>query len=238
MVGSAFVPPSAQIWMWAAVTLVWICTGFLITSAATGLTSNQAIVTESLVERFGLFTIIVLGEVVVGVVDGASESVHSAEAMATGLIALCVGFGLWWNYFDLTGRRLPREDRTGLPVWIALHLPLTCAIAATGPAIVNLIEHSHDPNSPRVAAWVLSGAVAVVLGSIAGIVRTLDDWGRYRAIYLPTSIIMVILAVGSLAFEFLRPEPIMLVSSHLAILALAWLVALYRWLRTEGVAES
>ena len=70
--------------------------------------------TESLVERFGLFTIIVLGEVVVGVVDGLAAVGPDALSIATGLIAMVVGFGFWWIYFDLVGRRLPRNDGPAL----------------------------------------------------------------------------------------------------------------------------
>jgi hypothetical protein len=45
-----------------------------------------------------LFTIIVLGEVVFGVVDGLSSAERDAKTIATGMIALWLGFGLWWIY--------------------------------------------------------------------------------------------------------------------------------------------
>jgi low temperature requirement protein LtrA len=66
--------------------------------------------TDSLVERFGLFTIIVLGEVVFGVVDGLSSPERDGTTITTGMIALVIGFGFWWIYFDLVGRRLPRSE--------------------------------------------------------------------------------------------------------------------------------
>jgi len=46
-----------------------------------------------LVERFGLFTLIVLGEVVFGVVAGLSAAKHDVPTIVTGLVALVVGFG-------------------------------------------------------------------------------------------------------------------------------------------------
>ncbi len=91
-----------------------------------------------------MFTMIVLGEVVVGVVDGLVHGTRDAHTIATGLVALVVGFGLWWNYFDFTAKRLQRPAPTGEPVWVALHLPLTLSIAATGAALVTLIEHAGD----------------------------------------------------------------------------------------------
>ena len=81
--------------------------------------------TDSLVERFGLFTIIVLGEVVFGVVDGLSAAEHDAMTIVTGMLALWLGFGFWWIYFDLVGRRLPRADGGALSNWVLSHLPIT-----------------------------------------------------------------------------------------------------------------
>ena len=50
--------------------------------------------TDSLVERLGLFTIIVLGEVVFGVVDGLSCAEREVKTITTGMIALAVGLRL------------------------------------------------------------------------------------------------------------------------------------------------
>ena len=60
-------------------------------------------VTESLAERFGLFTIIVLGEVVAGVANALAASEHDFRTIATGLIALSIGFGFWWNHDSSVG---------------------------------------------------------------------------------------------------------------------------------------
>ena len=87
-----------------------------------------------MVERFGLFTIIVLGEVVIGVVDGLTAADSDALTIATGLLALVIGFGFWWIYFDVVGRRMPRAE--GAAGWIVGHLPITLAIAASGAAMV------------------------------------------------------------------------------------------------------
>ncbi len=238
MISSVFIPPSAQLWIWGATVIVWICAGIFVTQWGAARAEVSSVVSHSFVERFGLFTIIVLGEVVVGVVDGVSGSARNVETIATGMMALMVGFGLWWNYFDLAGRRLPMGERSGLHIWIVLHLPLTMAIAAAGAAMVGIIEHADAPRSPQVAAWVLTGSVAVALVSIALLVRTLVDWARYRQIYLVTSILMVILATGTVPLGVWRPDPITLVSMLLGLLTVSWCVAVFRWLRTEAGEES
>ena len=235
MAGSAFAPASAQLLIWAAVVGVWILAIFFIGRAAgRNHRRGRSSCPIRLPRGSVFFTIIVLGEVVVGVVDGISESERNPETIATGMLALAIGFGLWWNYFDLTGQRLPREDRGGLPIWVILHLPLTMSIAAAGAAMVSLIEHAGDPQAPALTTWVLSGSVAVTLLTVAAIVRTLHDYKRLRAIYLPTSILMVALAAGSVPLSLWRPEPIVLVSTLLVPLVLVWFFAAYRWLATEG----
>jgi low temperature requirement protein LtrA len=119
--------------------------------------------TDSLVERFGLFIIIVLGEVVLGVVAGLSVAERDAKTILTGMLALSMGFGFWWIYFDLVGRRLPRASRSALASWVMSHLPIALAITAAGAGMVSLIGHAHDPRTPAGASWLLAGAVATGL---------------------------------------------------------------------------
>jgi len=40
------------------------------------------------------------------------------------MLALWLGFGFWWIYFDLVGRRLPRANRVALANWVMSHLPI------------------------------------------------------------------------------------------------------------------
>ena len=67
-------------------------------------------ITDSLTERFGAFIIIVLGETLTGVVTGLASQPVSALTLTVGLVAVVVGFGAWWTYFDFAGRRRPRTD--------------------------------------------------------------------------------------------------------------------------------
>ena len=73
-----------------------------------------------------------------------------------------IGFGLWWIYFDLAGRRLPRNG-PALTNWVLGHFPIALSIVAAGAAIVSLIGHAHDARAPAQTAWLLAGAVALGL---------------------------------------------------------------------------
>ena len=109
-------PDDARVIVWALLLGIWLATLIVLGRGAEMITERSFIVFDSTVERFGLFTIIVLGEVVVAVVDGLTEADRDLVTIATGLFALVIGFGLWWNYFDLAGRRFEvrrPSDRNG-----------------------------------------------------------------------------------------------------------------------------
>ncbi|MGB5565698.1 MAG: low temperature requirement protein A, partial [Acidimicrobiia bacterium] len=139
---SAVLPNDARVVAWAIVVVGSMVGWLLLTRFRIEGTDLGTSPTGSLVERFGLFTIIVLGEVVVGVVEGISDSGRTALSITTGMIGLMIGFAFWWTYFDFVGDRHPRSDGGALTRWMFGHLPATMSIAATGAAMVSLVEHA------------------------------------------------------------------------------------------------
>src|SRR3712207_9058015 len=64
---------------------------------------------EHIAERYGLFTLIVLGEVILGATNAVTEALteHTEELLPLATLAaagLVVVFALWWLYFDEIGR--------------------------------------------------------------------------------------------------------------------------------------
>jgi low temperature requirement protein LtrA len=163
-------------------------------------------VSPSAVERFGLFTIIVLGEVVVAVVRGVAGHHHLSPLVgATAALGMLVAIGLWWVYFDLVSHHLPRPDRITVSGWMYLHLPMTMGIAAVGAAILNVVEHAGKP-LPAEVRWLLVGATAVVLVSVALLARTIQVSEENRLVHraagralLLSSLIIVLLGFANLA---------------------------------------
>ncbi len=149
MIVSAFLPGEIRLVTWGLLVAMWLAGAAVLIWIWSG-DEERLVISESTVERFGLFTILVLGEVVVGVVDGLAESDHSLLAMATAFFALIVGFGLWWNYFDRAGRNLPHANRITI-LWMYLHLPIAMSIAAAGASIISIVEHAVDSHPPAVA---------------------------------------------------------------------------------------
>ena len=229
MATSIFLDDQARVTLWTVFVV-----GYLLAAVAINARSDiLADITDSTVERFGLFTIIVLGEVVVGVVDGLSEVEIDFLAVVTGLLGLCVGFALWWTYFDFAGRRLPRRTSLSQLQWIFGHLPFAMSIAVVGGSMVSLIEHAHDASTPSTTAWLLAGAVALGLVANVVIMTSLSDYDRVREVYGPVTVAMLGAVVLTLAVGAIAPAPWLLALSLVVILSAVWIFAVDRLLRMD-----
>jgi low temperature requirement protein LtrA len=99
---------------------------------------------DHIVERYGLFTIIVLGESILA----ASVAIRTAaqgETANGALAALSAGgilivFSLWWLYFAGPQRDL-RDSLPTAFVWGYGHLPIYAAAAAVGAGIAVAVDH-------------------------------------------------------------------------------------------------
>lgn len=110
------------------------------------------------------------------------------------------------------------------------------SIAAAGAAMVGVIEHATDDRAPQAATWLLSGSVALGFLALIVIVRTLEDYDRYRTVYLPTSFVMLGAAGLALLIGAWHPAPLLLVTALAATQVLVWLYAVRRWLATRAEA--
>lgn len=221
---SALLPAEQRLIAWAAVAGGSIVLWLLLGRSPVGLTQGLT-PTDSLVERFGLFTIIVIGEVVIGVVNGLSDAEQDVTTIATGMIALVLGFGFWWMYFDVVGGRLPKRDGRALTHWVLSHYPITLAIAASGAAMVGLIEHAHDDRTPTMTAWLLTGAVSVGLLALTVTARALADAQRLASVYRPFGLAAAPAAVACAAVGWARPAPWLLALLLVGILSGLWAYA-------------
>ena len=230
---SAFLPTGPRLVVWAFFSVGWIVGIGLAARSVAGINAGLS-PSESLVERLGLFTILVLGEVIFGVVDGLSSAETNAKTITTGMIALVIGFGFWWIYFDLVGRRPPRDDGAALANWLLSHLPITLSITTAGAAMVSLIGHAHDPRTPAGTAWLLSGAVALGLLALIVTAQSLADADRFSAVYRPLSAALVGGSGAALVVGWMRPAPWLLALLLVAILVVLWFFAVSRFLRADA----
>ena len=221
--------PGGRLAAWALVVVGWLA-GITILdwrSGATRDTSTNASV--SMIERFDLFTIIVLGEVVVGVVNGIADAGRTPIAIVTGVLGLGIGFAYWWSYFDFVGARRVRSERGALSRWFVGHLPVTMTIAATGGVMVSMIEHSSEGHAPAPAAMVLSLSVAVGVLALVLLATSLADWRDLAPVYRPVSMALAVAAVVALLLGWLAPPPWLQIPLLTLVLGAVWLYGILKW---------
>jgi low temperature requirement protein LtrA len=220
LAGTALLPANARVPTWGLLDAAYLA-GFaaVILTATPGASLT---VTDALIERFGTLTIIVLGETLTGVVAGLASQPISGITLSVGLVAVVVGFGAWWTYFDFAGRRHTRPTRSATAQWMFSHLPLAAGIAAMGAAMVSLVVHAHDGRTPVATAWVLCGGAAVVLCATMLISASLQAWRRDRGLYRPLARTCAAAAVACLAVGAVRPAPLFLGLALVLLLSIPW----------------
>ena len=132
------------------------------------LTSKFAPHISHLPERMGLFTLIVLGESIVGIVNGMTEQIWDVYSVIEASLGLCISFSLWWLYFDSTGRLpiqiLREKGRISLYlIWLYTHFPLVVAITAVGVGIRRLVSSEQHSVLDNSELWLICGSVAISL---------------------------------------------------------------------------
>jgi low temperature requirement protein LtrA len=175
-----------------------------------------------IVERYGLFMIIVLGESVLA----ASIAIQSASigTELTGeLLQLIVGglliiYSMWWIYFDRPEERLLSSTRTAL-IWSNVHLPIFASVAAVGAGLAVAIDATVGESElgPVATAAAIAIPVAIYLLSVWALyIRTQGTLVHWAGV--PAVVILVLAAS-------LTGAPVLLIGLLLVALVVAKVVA-------------
>jgi low temperature requirement protein LtrA len=167
---SIVVPTPYRFWLWAVAFAVDLATPYVLRKVQ----AAAPLDVSHLPERFGLFTILVLGESIVAVTVGLSHVSWQLSTTLVGILGLGIATCLWWINFDhLDGSVIRRrgDRRNWRPtVWIYSHLPLAIGLAMLGVSIEIAIvaaDHGHDYHDAE--RWLLVGSVALALAAMAAI---------------------------------------------------------------------
>ena len=234
---TALMDDETRLIIWALFVIGWIVFSVVMDNRQGGMAAVDLNITKSMIERFGLFTIIVLGEVVVGVVTGISDAERTAIVIGTGMIGLIIGFAYWWTYFDFVGGRTVRSGQGQTARWMMGHLPAAMAIAASGAAMVSLVEHANDDRTPAATAWLLSGSVALGLLALAVIIPALTDAERLPQVYRPLRAALGLAAITAIGIGALRPTPWVFALLLFAVLSAVWFYAITLWIKRTDSDE-
>ena len=214
------VPDDLRWWAFAVLVLVDVTVPLVADRAADGPPPFHA---HHIEERYGLFTIIVLGESILSATVGFQGAVDdgglSLELALVGIGGLVLAFGAWWLYFDHPGHLSPSS--AVIYRWGYGHIVVFAALAALGAGVFVAIEAVSHHAEARTAALAVTGAVAAYLwGIVLLLVLTGRAFGDIR-VWPKLSAGALVLAIGAVA-----SVPVAVVGSAVVMAALvAWMVA-------------
>jgi low temperature requirement protein LtrA len=162
---SAFVPAPGRFWVWGVAFAIDLGTPWLAVPHSVKIPPDAA----HLPERFGLFTLILIGESIVAVMQGMeSQENWSPAAACAAFLGMGISFVIWWWYFDGVSGASEQPVRTRreairFQVWSYAHCPLSLGIVIAGVGIEHVVTAASRAAIPAANAMILTGAVTTVM---------------------------------------------------------------------------
>lgn len=174
-------------------------------SPAVALTERYPLDMEHLAERYGLLTIIVLGESFVKVLSHLSAPGQAAQVgdQLKGFYNLAITCSLWWLYFDDVAGANVKPGRSPFILWLFGHLPLTLGLAAVGVALKGAIGLGLNDPADASIRWLLAGSLALVFMAVALIDAATDrpmvqmnEQARIASKWVSALVLLLVAQVG------------------------------------------
>lgn len=180
-------------------------------------------------ERYGLFTIIVLGESITAATVGIQEAVDGeAAAGVTELASVVAGgllimFAMWWQYFSVPAHDLVRvrsERLRSVLTWGYGHMLVFAGAAAVGPGLVVAAHQAIGSNELGTRTAAAAVALPVALYMLAVEFLQLRPYQRSTLVRwtFPACAVLVLAAV-------LVPRPVLVMG---VVMSLAVIVVVGR----------
>jgi len=162
---SLFVGPEYRFYFWGAGLIFDLCTPFTTFKIQKKLPRLNS---SHLNKRFGLFTILLLGESVIGILHGVTQypSIDISRVIIA-FFGLLLTFSIWWIYFDdvMQENRLPTFPWFSL--WVYGHFFLAVGLTAFSAGISDLVKFENTDISWFHINWLLTGAFTLSLLALA-----------------------------------------------------------------------
>lgn len=165
-------------------------------------------------ERYGLFTLIVLGESVLAVASGTSDTDWAPQAVLTAVFGFVAAASIWWLYFGHVGSSGIELGPRPAFYWGYGHFAVYAGIAAFGVGVQLAVEAAAPQAAFALAGgapasegygldarMVLAGGVALFLLGIAFVDRINEGTTNDRVLLArlgAVALLVVVTALGSL----------------------------------------
>jgi low temperature requirement protein LtrA len=207
---SLLISPPGRWWLWAVALAGELAVPFFAWRLV-----SAPVDPRHLPERFGLLTIIVLGESVLAVVLGVADTTWELESGLAAGGGFLAAAAVWWIYFDFLDESMVTRGRVAGLVFTYAHFPIIVGVATFGVGVKLQILAAAGSETYEDTGWVLCAGVAISMVGLAAIhlatPPTLFDAD------VTVRLVTAALALVLLAFSFSLP-PLAVVWSLTALL--------------------
>jgi low temperature requirement protein LtrA len=157
-VASLAIPTPARYVVWGVAVAIEVLTPLVVERRV----GRVPLVSSHISERFGLFTIIVLGESVVSVGAGIADVNFALTDSLIAIGSFAIAAALWWLYFDcVTTRHADSAE------FVYSHAFVYSGLGAVAPGALLCILGAEDASLPGGARAALFGGVMLYLAGLA-----------------------------------------------------------------------
>jgi len=207
LIVSAFAGAGVAILLWTAVLVLDLTPSLIGARTIVAVLKERGQVfsaSATLVERFGLFTIIVLTESILGTVTGLSEiRQRTPAAWLAAFLAISIAFLLWSLYFDMTSEQETKKGYAYLQWLVFLHFPLLASLSVVGASLKVLLVNQGS-GIPVTVAWMFCASIATILFTIVALTRVMEEEEEDRAYIRPVSKLLLVAGAAVLAVPLCR----------------------------------
>ena len=193
-IGSLAIAPPLRYYVWAAAVILELSIPFLNLRATRSIPYDYSHIPE----RFGLFTIIVLGEAVLATAMGASAVSWTPGNITMASFGFAMAACIWWINFDFVEDDAIRtRDLVPRFVYLYGHYFIVVSIVGLGVGVEHAIKETGDAHLHLPTLALLGGSIATFLLAVT-IVKMVTSVCRLvfvRFVMIAVSIAMIFLGL-------------------------------------------
>ena len=227
---SLLVEPPTRYYVWGAAMLLELYTPFIDSRLTRVIPFDHSHIPE----RFGLFTIIVLGEAVIATANGASDVPWTFSTGVTAALGFAMAACIWWINFDFV-----EDDAIKSPsllsrfIFIVSHYFIVASIVVVGIGVEHAIKDAINGHTHTSTAVMLGGGVAAYMTAIT-VVRLVSGVCNV----ITSRVVAIVVCIAAAVFGSLIPPILLAAIPLLALTAGVWIENRYAPDEEEGHAPE
>ncbi|WP_086769384.1 low temperature requirement protein A [Nostoc sp. 106C] len=159
---SIFVPEPLRYGLWVIAIAIELSIPIVGSRILAGTPSHPS----HLPERFGLFTLIVLGEAIVSVATATTNIDWRLPSIMAAVGGFAIAACLWWLYFNFLENSVIIRDIRSVHIYNYGHLPILMGLTLVAVGIEHTISEANHHALSVATRWTLCGGLALYVFAI------------------------------------------------------------------------